>query len=287
MRRALIIAMLLLLAAGGMAFAFRTVIKDAVASRLKPTLPKAEPYHPVPVEPAVVSATTTPIAPAIKPAEVPAKPVTTTKPPVTPLETPPLSPPVTPLSKKEANLALPFTSQAPHANWSLPYQEACEEASLIMVNAFYEDTGALTPEEADKQILALVAWEKKTFGFYEDTTADEAARIADEYYGYKHSRVEVIQSIEDIKKVIDRGVPVILPAAGRLLRNPNFSGQGPLYHMLAVKGYTKDGKVIVNDPGTRRGADYLYDPAVLWNAIHDWNGGDVEHGRKVMLVVEK
>ena len=51
-----------------------------------------------------------------------------------------------------------------------------------------------------------------------------------------------------------RGVPVLLPAAGRLLRNPYFSGQGPLYHMLVVKGYTRDGKIITDDPGTRLAA---------------------------------
>ncbi|MCR4279964.1 MAG: hypothetical protein NUV82_00890, partial [Candidatus Komeilibacteria bacterium] len=37
----------------------------------------------------------------------------------------------------EYNLDVPFMSQAPHANWDLPYQEACEEASLIMVDYFW------------------------------------------------------------------------------------------------------------------------------------------------------
>lgn len=272
MRRAFLIITLLLLAVAGTAFAFRTVIRDAVASRMKPALPIAETYHPVP---AVVVATTTQAVPPGQPAVVPVKPVPETK------------PPAAPAPKKEANLAVPFTSQAPHADWSLPYQESCEEASMIMINAYYKGSGAFTPEEAQKQILAMVAWEKDTFGFYEDTTADEVARIGREYYGYKNTRAVAIRSIDDVKKEIERGVPVALPAAGRLLHNPYFSGQGPLYHMLVVKGFTKGGMIIVDDPGTRRGADYLYDPAVLWNAVHDWNGGDVEHGRKVMIVVEK
>ena len=33
---------------------------------------------------------------------------------------------------KEINLDVPFTSQAPHLNWDQPYQDFCEEASVLM-----------------------------------------------------------------------------------------------------------------------------------------------------------
>lgn len=269
MRRFLPIAILaLFLAAAGTVFAFRSLIVDVVASRAKPALPVAEPYRPVP-EKTVVDTRDAPV-PAPEPASSPK---------------PPAAKPTA--STMGVNLAVPFTSQAPRADWSLPFQEACEEASLIMVNAYYTGAGTFTPDEAERQIKAMVAWEASRFGFYEDTTADEVVTIAKDYLGYAHTRAVDVTSIEDVKRQIDKGLPVVLPAAGRLLRNPYFSGQGPLYHMLVVKGYTKDGKIITDDPGTRRGADYLYDPAVLWNAVHDWNGGDVERGRKVMVVVEK
>ncbi len=245
----------LLLAAAGMAFALRGVIREAVTARMKPALPAAQPYEPPPAAPTIPPPTT----PAPQP-----KPIA-----------------------GEANLAVPFTPQAPHADWGLPYQEACEEASLMMANAYLTNAGAFTPDEADRQILALVAWEKQRFGYYEDTTAEEVATMAREYYKFPRSKAVKISSIEDVKNEIRKGLPVLLPAAGRELRNPYFSGAGPLYHMLVAKGFTNDGKIITNDPGTRRGADYLYDPAVLWNAIHDWNGGDVAHGAKVMVVVEK
>jgi hypothetical protein len=270
-KRLLIVILILLLAATGTAFALRGVIRDAVAARMKPALPPAEPYHPPAEEEPAPAPGPTP-----SPAPVP-----------TPSPAPAPAPAPKPAASKGVNLAVPFTSQAPHADWSMPYQEACEEASLVMVNAFFKDAGPFTPDEADRQILALVEWEKTKFGFYEDTTADEVATMAQEYYGYARSRAVPIASIAEVKKQLDKGLPVLLPSAGRLLHNPYFSGAGPLYHMLVAKGYTKDGKIIVNDPGTRRGADYLYDADTLWNAIHDWNGGDVEHGRKVMIVVEK
>jgi hypothetical protein len=57
--------------------------------------------------------------------------------------------------------------------------------------------------------------------------------------------------------------------------------------MLVVRGWTKEGMIITNDPGTKRGEGYLYEPDVLINAVHDWSGGDVENGRKAMIVVEK
>jgi hypothetical protein len=83
-----------------------------------------------------------------------------------------------------------------------------------------------------------------------------------------------------------KGVPVIIPASGKELQNPNFRNGGPPYHMLVMKGYLADGRWIVNDPGTRKGADYLYGKQLLLNAVHDWNGGDVPRGSSVAFVIE-
>ena len=91
---------------------------------------------------------------------------------------------------------------------------------------------------------------------------------------------------KQIKEQIAQNNPVILPAAGRELKNPNFKAPGPLYHMLVVRGWLSDGRIITNDPGTRRGEGYIYDKSVLWDAIHDWNGGNVASGQKVMIVVK-
>lgn len=272
-------AAVLLLAAAGTAFAYRAVIRESVATRLKPDLPEARPYVPPAAEPEPAAgepeAAPAPEAATPQPAEEPAA------------ISPKPAPQVVVDETKGVNLAVPFTSQAPHADWSLPYQEACEEASLIMASAYFTGAASLPPDEADRQIKALVAWEEERFGYYEDTTAAEVATIAKEYYGFAGARAAEISSLDAVKREIDAGRPVLLPAAGRLLHNPYFSGEGPVYHMLLVKGYTKDGRIITNDPGTRRGADYLYDADVLWNAVHDWNGGDVEHGAKLMVAFGK
>lgn len=186
----------------------------------------------------------------------------------------------------EINLAVPFTPQAPYGHWVPPYKEFCEEASVLMAVSYLKGEALPTAADADQKMLAIKAFENKRFGYYEDTTAAETAVILREYY--KIERVALVEnpSTDDFKSALAKGKLVIMPAAGRLLGNPYFTPPGPLYHMLVIKGYTAQGKFITNDPGTRRGADFLYSPATLLNAMHDWRpDGQVELGRKVVIIV--
>lgn len=182
------------------------------------------------------------------------------------------------------NLDIPFTSQAPHANWDLPYQEACEEASMLMAARFLQGRAITGPDDADSAILELVDFANVELGYPIDMTAEETAKAIEDFYNL---RTEVLYEFtwDDIKTALVQGYPVIVPAAGRELGNPNFTSPGPVYHMLVIKGYTES-RVITNDPGTRNGADYSYDYDVLYNAIHDWNGGNVTEGKKVIIIVK-
>lgn len=182
------------------------------------------------------------------------------------------------------NLDIPFTSQAPLANWDLPYQEACEEASMLMAARFLQGRTITGPDDADSAILELVDFADVELGYPIDMTAEETANAIEEFYNL---RTEVLYDFtwDDIKTALTQGYPVIVPAAGRELGNPNFTSPGPIYHMLVIKGYTEN-RVITNDPGTRNGADYSYDYDVLYNAMHDWNGGNVNEGKKVIIIVK-
>lgn len=186
----------------------------------------------------------------------------------------------------ELNLDVPWMSQAPHANWDLPYQEACEEASMIMVDAFYKKrTGKIPVTEADAEILKLVDYQNKTLGDYKDTSAEETAQVIRDYYGYQDVRVLPVSSAKDIQSVLARGYPVIMPFWGKSLQNPNFRNGGPYYHMLVVKGYTADNRFITGDPGTRLGQDYLYSFENIIESARDWNDGNVPEGAKFMIIV--
>jgi len=194
------------------------------------------------------------------------------------------------------NLAVPFSSQAPRGDWGLPWQEACEETSALLVDAFWKGE-SLTVDQVEARILALVAWQNTNFGFYKHTTAAETARMIREVYGYKRVDVRYDISIADIVAQVRAGRPVIVPLAGRLLGNPYYTSPGPVYHMLVIKGVADNGDIITNDVGTRHGRNLTYTPAVFLNAIHDVPvGGDewpadvdpvsyIESGRRAMIVV--
>lgn len=193
----------------------------------------------------------------------------------------------------EKNLNVPFTSQAPHANWDLDHNEFCEEASALMVGRFFQRRDIVSQDDAEAGLQAIKKWEVENLGFYYDTTAAETARILEELYKLK-VELKVNPTIEDIKRAIAHDRLVIVPSAGRELGNPNFTAPGPIYHMLVIRGYTKDGKFITNDPGTRKGEQYVYRQQVVMDAIHNWvprgdrtiaANGDVAQGARVILIV--
>lgn len=184
-------------------------------------------------------------------------------------------------------LEVPFTPQAPLANWDPPFDESCEEASIIMVERYLAGQ-QLNTEQATTAIATLASWVSKN-GYAIDATAAEAAEIATKYFGLKaklYFGAEV--SMQNIKTLLALGYPVIIPAAGRELGNPFFSGEGPPYHMLVIIGYKGD-KFVTHDPGTKRGAGYVYSQAIILNAIHDWTGAKetISQGKKAMFILDK
>lgn len=183
-------------------------------------------------------------------------------------------------------ISVPFTSQAPFASWDAYHEDACEEASIIMVK-YYLDGKSLSKEQADKEILALIDFEIKNYGGYIDSDVQQMMDMSKKFYGITNMKAVYDFKKEDLKKYLALGKPIIIPAAGRLLGNPNFKSPGPLYHALVLTGYNGDW-IITNDPGTRKGQDYRYKIDVLYNAIHDFPGdkNKIEQGRKAMIVLE-
>ncbi|HXK36758.1 MAG TPA: C39 family peptidase [Candidatus Paceibacterota bacterium] len=263
MKKRLVIFGILIVAAGAVWFG-RGVIRDAVIEYRKTPIPSEQP-RPTPT-PSVAEESETP------------------------------EPTPTPRPEAGMNLAVPFYAQAPDGDWTLPWQEACEEASAILVDAYWQDD-PLSVDEMKARILALVVWQTERFGSYEHTTAADTAVILREVMGYERVDVKYDVDIDDILAHVRAGRPVIVPLAGRLLGNPYYTAPGPVYHMLVVKGVTDDGKIITNDVGTRHGKDYVYDPAVFLAAMHDvpesgaaWPSGVdpaeyIKTGKRAIVVV--
>jgi len=184
------------------------------------------------------------------------------------------------------NWDVPFTAQAPLANWDELHQEACEEASVLMVMRYFQGQSIGSPDEANRDIEELVA-ANEALGFAIDDTAAEIVVLLEDQDPSLSAKLLKNPTIDDLKKELSDGKLIIVPAAGQQLGNPYFTPPGPRYHMLVIRGYTEDGFAITNDPGTKRGNGYVYRWEVLMAAIRDWNGGDVENGAKVVVVVGK
>ncbi|MGB2762587.1 MAG: C39 family peptidase [Minisyncoccales bacterium] len=184
-------------------------------------------------------------------------------------------------------LDIPFITQAPFRNWKEePFNHTCEEAAVLMVHYYLEEIKEVDENQTKKELLDLVDFQIKNYGFHEDTSTAQTAKLIKDYYGYK-TQVYYDISLEDIKKEISKGNPVIIPTAGRLLENPNYTPPGPVYHMLVIKGYNQNG-FITQDPGTyRSGKNKTYSNAILEKAIHDWdeNEKNIEKTKSAMIVV--
>ncbi len=186
---------------------------------------------------------------------------------------------------------VPFTAQAPIGNWEdINYQNACEEASIIMAMRWVHDL-PLSTEEAMDEIAALIAFQKEHDKHNYDISAADTAKLIQAYYDHEDVTVHIDITADDIIEELHNNKVILVPADGRKLQNPYFSAPGPEYHMLVIKGYNNQTKeFITNDPGTRHGESYRYARDVLLSAIRDYPTGyheKITKDIKTMIAVGK
>lgn len=180
------------------------------------------------------------------------------------------------------NLEAPFYSQAPFGNWDYPWQEACEEAAVLLAaNAYFDHQW--TKEQFNEEILAIVDWEIETFGYYEHTNVDQTAYMLEEYLGLE-TVIHEDPTLEDVQKILASGHLMVMPFAGKELENPFFTNGGPNYHVMLIKGYKEGEKIITHEVGTRRGEDYVYSWDVIENSLHDY-AEPIQKGAKRFIEV--
>lgn len=190
-------------------------------------------------------------------------------------------------------LDVPFTVQAPFAEWSDPRQEdACEEASALMAVKWARGEKIESREAARTEILAIVAWQQEKHGDYHDTSAtDTLKRLIYDYYQYPKATLKPVREAADIVFELERGNLVITPMNGQALNNPHFTQPGPQRHMIVIKGFDKDTlEFITNDPGISQGESYRYPQDVFFAAIRDYPTGyrvPITTVEKNMIVVTK
>lgn len=176
---------------------------------------------------------------------------------------------------------VPFLCQSPYGNWAQPWQDACEEAAIIMA-IHYIKGDPVNRESGNKEILDLIDFQVKQYGGHYDLTAEQSARLIKDYYKFDNLEVCYGITVNDIKNELAGGNVVIAPMAGRKLGNPYYTPPGPAYHYMLFKGYDdRTGEFITNDAGTKRGRNYRYKYRVAFNAISDFKSG-----RKAMIVIK-
>lgn len=173
------------------------------------------------------------------------------------------------LATSTKKIFVPFTSQAPRSVWNQPWQDACEESAISMVDYFYAKK-TFTPETAEKSILEII----NTKNDYIGESLDENAQIIiDLINGFLNWEARIIKNptLDQLKAEIDNERPIIMPMHGKYLYNPYFRNGGPDYHSIVISGYDEGKKeFIVQEPGTRRGLDFRYSYDTIMNAMHDF-----------------
>lgn len=184
-------------------------------------------------------------------------------------------------------LTLPFTTQAPYGYWAQPWQDACEEATIVMVDQYYANK-KLNPKAAKNQILNVLKIKNNAFGWSLDENAEKIKKIINYYFPWE-ARIVENPTIEQIKNEIDNNRPIIAPVHGKALQNPFFRSGGPDYHTVIIAGYDeKTNEFIVGEPGTKHGLDYRYAYGTIMNAIHDHVPGfQTKYGKKTVLFTNK
>ncbi len=172
---------------------------------------------------------------------------------------------------EKTEVPVPFTSQAPDSIWSEPWQNACEETSIVMINNFYEGDD-LTKDEAREEILAVFNLKK------EDSYDESMQTIADIVNSSELPwKAEVVEdpTLEDLKAELAAHRPILAPVYARKLTNPYYADGGPDYHVVVLTGYDDTTQEFLShDPGTEQGEDFRYAYDEFMGAIHDFLSTD-------------
>ncbi len=185
-----------------------------------------------------------------------------------------------------------FVPQSPEKNWDQPWQDACEEASLLTVDYYYRQITQPDPQTIKNDLLKMFDFETQQ-SFTHDVNINQMALVAQNYLKYTPKIINN-PTIDDLKQYLSQNIPIIIPANGKTLyqENKHFKDGGPYYHNLVILGYDDNTqKFTVHDVGTQFGAYFKYTYSLLMESIHDFPSTlkkeDIDSGDKKVLILLK
>ena len=149
------------------------------------------------------------------------------------------------------DLEVPFTSQSPDGNWGEPWQNACEETSILMVDNFYQDEN-LNIEEEKKRILEILKTKKDTVKVSKDESLTTISDLINSLDLNWTSSIKKNPTIDELLQELANNRPIIVPILAGEVPTPYYDGVN--YHVIVLVGYDQEKGVFkVNDPGTQYG----------------------------------
>lgn len=173
------------------------------------------------------------------------------------------------------NLPVPFIWEIPDGVWTKPWNNACEEASIMMLDQFYlnrkeENIGRV---ESKNLMRPLFAIEDKLYGSNADTNASRTLKLIDDYTNFT-GELKPHPTIEEIVAELAQGHPVISFHYGYDLKNPHhrFRRGGSSYHVMVLTGFNATKNLFyANDTELKGGLDYPYTYDTIMASLHDFN----------------
>ncbi len=171
------------------------------------------------------------------------------------------------------NIAVPFIPEVHDGIWLPPWNNACEESSITMIDQYYLGVKSITVTKARALMLPLFDIEDTMFGSHEDTDAARTAQLANHEMSFL-ATVKENPTIEEIKEQIRNNRPVISMHYGFGLNNPHhrFRRGGSSYHTLVISGFDDNtNEFIIQDSGDYSGSNYRYSYNTIMNTMHDFD----------------
>ncbi|MFA5854917.1 MAG: hypothetical protein WC846_01320 [Candidatus Gracilibacteria bacterium] len=190
------------------------------------------------------------------------------------------TPAATPAVPTTVAKTVPFILQAPLGIWKTPWTDYAEEACTLMAYNWATSSTVESDRAAADKLYQIGLWERENYGSSALTNAEQTLRILKEHFAYNLASLSYDVNTDDIKKLLDDGMVIIVPVDGNLLANPHYGKPAPAHHMILIYDYLGT-DFLANDPGTRYGEAYKYNEDTLINAVKDLSGD------KVMIVVSR
>ena len=176
-------------------------------------------------------------------------------------------------STEKVKLSVPFIIEIPDGTWTGNWKNACEEASMSMVDQYYMGVSKISRAASKNIMNPLFAYQDSVWGGNADSNASRTVKIIEANLDFK-ATIKRNPTLDEIKNELRAGRPVISFHYAKYLANPGhrFRVGGSYYHVMVISGFDDaTGEFITEDSGAENGLDYRYKYDTLMATLGDFN----------------